>query len=151
MVRIKNRWLLVEFLPVDDGALVLSEKTIWAAVKQSVVHNFGDAGWGGIGVSLSVKYYSPTTHMCILKVGREYHNTAWGAVTLLTAIDGRRIVPHVVHVSGTIKHAQMAAVTHNRAVVARLRARANRSASYRDSYDDYLENSERDINALKDY
>ncbi|KAL1762243.1 hypothetical protein FB107DRAFT_268527 [Schizophyllum commune] len=77
MVRIKNRWLLVEFLPVDDGALVLSEKTIWAAVKQSVVHNFGDAGWGGIGVSLS--------------------------------------------------------------------------ASYRDSYDDYLDNSERDINALKDY
>ena len=51
----QNRWLLVEFLPVDDGALVLSEKTIWAAVKQSVVHNFGDAGWGGIGVSLSGK------------------------------------------------------------------------------------------------
>ena len=52
---VQNRWLLVEFLPVDDGALVLSEKTIWAAVKQSVVHNFGDAGWGGIGVSLSGK------------------------------------------------------------------------------------------------
>lgn len=150
MVRIKNRWLLVEFIPVDDSALALSEKSIWAAIKQSVVHNFGDAGWGGVGVSLSVKYYSPTTHMCIVKVGREYHNTAWGAVTLLNSIDGRRVVPHVVHVSGTIKHAQIAAVAHNRIVIARLRARANRPASYRDSYEDYLQTSERAITALQD-
>jgi ribonuclease P/MRP protein subunit POP5 len=64
MVRFKNRWLLVEFIPVQDGSISLSHqlrngsnqitgKDIWAALKQSVIHNFGDAGWGAVGYSLT--------------------------------------------------------------------------------------------------
>jgi ribonuclease P/MRP protein subunit POP5 len=88
-----------------------------------------------------VKYYSPTTNICIIRVGRDQHNIAWGAVTLLTAIDGTRYIPNVVHISGiltvpsflvlcsrhalgTIKHAQLAAIAHNREVIARYRAQS---------------------------
>lgn len=89
-----------------------------------------------------VKYCSPATNVCIIRVARDQHNIAWGALTLLTSIDGLRYIPNVVHVSGkyifyrrvlgctygvyigTIKHAQLAAIAHNREVVARYRALA---------------------------
>ncbi len=81
--------------------------------------------------------------MCIIRVARDPHKIAWASVPLMTTIDGRKYVPHVVHVSGaplnlvcfgpciadlghtgTIKQAQLAAIRHNREVVARYRARA---------------------------
>jgi ribonuclease P/MRP protein subunit POP5 len=85
-----------------------------------VLTNFGDTGWGAVGLSLTgefpaiswnrflyieedfllVKYYSPATSVCIIRVARDQHNLAWGALTLLTSIDGLRYIPNVVHVSG---------------------------------------------------
>ena len=61
----QNRWILVEFIPVvqDQGAQLgklpisngrpLDGKAIWAALKQSVLVNFGDTGWGAVGLSLT--------------------------------------------------------------------------------------------------
>ncbi|KAF8224085.1 hypothetical protein L208DRAFT_1369571 [Tricholoma matsutake] len=160
MVRLKNRWILVEFIPVPaEGAarydkqnvgIHLDGKHIWAALKDSVLHNFGDTGWGAVGHSLNVKYHSPTTNICIIRVARDQHKVAWGAVTLLTSIEGRRYIPNVIHVSGTIKHAQLAAITHNRDIIAGYRALARTPATYQDSYDTYLEKSTVEIEALQD-
>ncbi|EMD35806.1 hypothetical protein CERSUDRAFT_66255 [Gelatoporia subvermispora B] len=160
MVRFKNRWLLVEFIPCGDAPSShptpglnggdSSSKQIWAALKQSVITNFGDTGWGAVGTSLTVKYYSPRTNMCIIRVAREQHRIAWAALTLLSAIDGQRFLPHVVHVAGTIKQAQLAAIRHNREVVARYRAQARTPVAYQDSFDEYLAISEQEIEALQD-
>jgi len=135
----QNRWLLVEFLPctapgagpapsapggLNAGDGETSSKHIWAALKQSVLTHFGDTGWGAVGASLTVKYYSPRTNVCIIRVARDPCRIAWAGVTMLTAIDGRRYIPNVVHVSGTIKQAQLAAIEHNREVIARYRALA---------------------------
>ncbi|GLB44779.1 putative component of ribonuclease P, a protein complex that generates mature tRNA molecules by cleaving their 5'-ends [Lyophyllum shimeji] len=157
MVRFKNRWLLVELIPVGTQPQStaapthhLEGKHIWAAVRQSVLANFGDVGWGAVGLSLNVKYYSPTTNICIIRVARDHHRIAWGAVTLLSAIEGVRYIPNVVHVSGTIKHAQLAAIAHNREVIARYRALAKTPAAYQDSYETYLEKSTLEIEALQD-
>jgi ribonuclease P/MRP protein subunit POP5 len=89
-----------------------------------VLLNFGDAGWGAVGYSLTgtyrrpfyptpqalislnpVKYYSPTTNLCIIRIGREHVRTAWGAVTLLSSIEGRHVIPNVIHVSGSVLNA----------------------------------------------
>ncbi|TFK34567.1 hypothetical protein BDQ12DRAFT_726795 [Crucibulum laeve] len=157
MVRFKNRWLLVEFIPISQtntpikpGSSQLDGKIIWNALKQSVLSNFGDTGWGAVGLSLTVKYYSPMTNVCIIRVAREHHKIAWGALTMLTVIDGLRYIPNVVHLSGTIKHAQLAAIAHNREVVARYRTLAKTPAAYQDSYDTYLETSTQEIEALQD-
>ncbi|KAF8634155.1 hypothetical protein AX15_001054 [Amanita polypyramis BW_CC] len=99
---------------------------------------------------MSVKYFSPMTNICIIRVARDQHKVAWGAVTLLTAVEGQRVIPNVVHVSGTIRHAQLAAVKHNREVVARYRALAQTPAAYQDSLASYLETSTTEIEALKD-
>ncbi|CAA7267509.1 unnamed protein product [Cyclocybe aegerita] len=161
MVRFKNRWILVEFIPVVQGIAQLGKlptgngtkldgKIIWSALKQSVLANFGDTGWGAVGLSLTVKYFSPTTNICIIRVARDQHNIAWGALTLITSIDGARFIPNVIHVSGTIKHAQLAAITHNREVIARYRALAKTPVGYHDVYESFLDTSTREIEALQD-
>ncbi|KIK12200.1 hypothetical protein PISMIDRAFT_461679 [Pisolithus microcarpus 441] len=127
MVRFKNRWFLVEFITVSSELSQqppLDNKQIYSALRQSIISNFGDTGWGAVGMSLTVKYFSPTTNICIIRVARDQHKLAWGAITLLTTVNGVRIIPHVVHVSGTIKHTQLAAIKHNREVISRFRARA---------------------------
>jgi ribonuclease P/MRP protein subunit POP5 len=62
MVRFKNRWLLVEFIPCENQQPFIARlgtgtnfngKQIWNALKQSVLANFGDAGWGAVGYSLN--------------------------------------------------------------------------------------------------
>ena len=40
------------------------------------------------------------TNVCIIRVAREQHKVAWGAVTLMSMVDRQRVVPNVVHVSG---------------------------------------------------
>ncbi|KAF8333848.1 hypothetical protein F5887DRAFT_652202 [Amanita rubescens] len=159
MVRFKNRWLLVEFLPVLNNDKVsiskpttLDGKKVYNALKHSIIYNFGDTGWGAVGLSMSVKYFSPMTNVCIIRVAREQHKVAWGAVTLLSTVDGQKVVPNVVHVSGTIRHAQLAAIKHNREVVARYRAMAQMPGGFgRDSQlESYLETSTTEIEALRD-
>jgi len=159
MVRFKNRWLLVEFIDISAADVSkpgpldirsLDGKQIYNALRDSVMTNFGDTGCGAVGMSLTVKYFSPITNLCIIRVARDHHRIAWGAVTLLTVIDDVRVIPHVVHVSGTIKHAQLSAIAHNREVIARFRAKVNIPTLYQDSYEDYLAQSTREIEALQD-
>ncbi|KAF5342548.1 hypothetical protein D9611_001224 [Ephemerocybe angulata] len=168
MVRFKNRWLLVELIPLPQTHTTspvtssisrprtpannnnLDGKTIWAALRQSVLTHFGDVGWGAVAPSLTIKYFSPTTSVAIIRVSREHHKIAWAALTLLSSIDGVRYIPHVVHLSGTIKHAQLAAIEHNRVVIARFRALSKSAPGTRDSYDAFLEKSGLEIEALQD-
>jgi len=60
----QNRWILVEFIPIAQGTAQLGKSTtgsansidgkkIWSALKQSVLDNFGDTGWGAVGLSLT--------------------------------------------------------------------------------------------------
>ncbi|KAJ7879002.1 hypothetical protein B0H14DRAFT_3082963 [Mycena olivaceomarginata] len=151
MVRFKNRWLLVELIPAPNpnpnpSPTRLDGQKIWAALRQSILSNFGDVGWGSVGLSITVKYYSPTTNICIIRVARDHHKIAWGALTLMTAVEGTRYIPNVIHLSGTIKHVQLAAVAHNREVIARFRAQAKTP----NSYEDYLRTSNMEIEALQD-
>lgn len=127
-------------------------KQLYSAVRQSVISNFGDTGWGTVGMSLTIKYFSPTTNICIVRVARDQHKLAWGAITLLTSVSGVRIIPNVVHVSGTIKHTQLAAIKHNREIISRFRARAKNPAAYhaQDSYEPYLVQSTREIEVLQE-
>jgi len=148
MVRFKNRWLLLEFIPCTSPSSALSSKQIYNALRDSIIENFGDAGWGAVGGSLTIKYFSPMTRICIIRVARDHHAVAWGAATLMRALAGSPVIPHVIHLSGTLKKAQLATIRHNRTVIARMRANAAAHAS--DAYDVYLSKSTKEIESLKD-
>jgi RNase P/RNase MRP subunit POP5 len=157
----QNRWLLIEFIPAASLSPpsstsvstpghshiqpittlppdAISGKDVFNALKQSVLSNFGDVGWGEVGASLAgeifsfplpspppvsrsfpflcvltlnkVKYFSPMTNLCIVRVARgTATNTTWAALALLDRVggggggsspDGHKVVPHVIHVSG---------------------------------------------------
>lgn len=73
----KNRWLLVEFIDtstVDASAgkeplssRSLDGRLIYNALRDSVVSNFGDTGWGAVGMSLTGAYTLHNTSAFHLK------------------------------------------------------------------------------------
>ena len=55
----------------------------------------------------AVKYFSPTIHLCIIRIARgNAARTTWAALVLLDRIGnnegGSKVVPHVIHVSGAL-------------------------------------------------
>ncbi|QRV74954.1 ribonuclease P/MRP protein subunit POP5 [Ceratobasidium sp. AG-Ba] len=66
----------------------------------------------------------------------------------MRSLGGSPIIPHVIHLSGTLKKAQLATIKHNRTIVARMRA--NAAAHTSDAYDVYLTKSTKEIEGLKD-
>ena len=48
-----HRWLLVEFIAAVNPTHPLDAKSIHNALKQSILANFGDSGWGAVGFSLT--------------------------------------------------------------------------------------------------
>ncbi|THU75851.1 hypothetical protein K435DRAFT_787467 [Dendrothele bispora CBS 962.96] len=70
----------------------------------------------------------------------------WNILKELDVLIPRR----VVHVTGTIKHAQLAAIEHNRVVARHYRALANAPPAYKDSYEVHLGTSTNEIESLRD-
>jgi len=91
-----------------------------------------------------VKYFSPITNVCIVRVARDHHRIAWGAVTLLTSLGAKRCIPQVIRVSGTIKKVQLAAIKHDREVIAKMKSMRA------DAFSQHLEASQKEIEALQD-
>jgi len=60
---IKNRWLLLEFVDTSTANVSaakgppntqsLDGSLIYNALRDSIVTNFGDTGWGAVGMSLT--------------------------------------------------------------------------------------------------
>lgn len=49
----------------------------------------------------TVKYFSPTTQICVVRVARDHHTIVWGAITLLRVLGSVTVISHVIHLSGT--------------------------------------------------
>ena len=114
-------------------------KGIYKAVRGMVQDVFGDEGWGRISSSFRSKssfpvrhgdgeliiviYHSPLTSMTLIRIARPHIRILHAAITLLTTIDGRAVLPRVVGVSGTVKKAQGRIMVYHRAVIAQMLAR----------------------------
>jgi hypothetical protein len=48
-------------LPSVGGSSGLDGKTIWAALKQTILSNFGDTGWGAVALSLTGELFPSMT------------------------------------------------------------------------------------------
>ncbi|BGP52100.1 RNA-binding protein pop5 [Rhodotorula kratochvilovae] len=145
MVRFKHRYLLVSLVfpaalspstPDADAPFEppqLTEGSLITLLRDSLAVNSGDLGAGEVGGTFSIKYLSPSTSTLILRVSREHHRTLWAALTLLRKVGGVECVVRVVHVSGTIRKTQHAAIQHDRAeiLLSASRARARRRAGLR--------------------
>ncbi|KAM0790545.1 hypothetical protein ACM66B_003413 [Microbotryomycetes sp. NB124-2] len=174
MVRFKHRYLLVELLfPAvieheheldlkqqqqgDDQDVMeapavpvvgfLNESAIVQTLRDSLAVNFGDVGAGEVGGTFSIKYFSQTTHMAIIRVSRQHFRTLWAALTLLRALQGQPVIARVVHVGGTIRKTQHAAIALDRQ---KILERASRTQTVdKDVIETRLLESEKRLQALE--
>ncbi|TVY43438.1 Ribonuclease P/MRP protein subunit [Lachnellula occidentalis] len=154
MVRIKNRYLLVNILypELEKGAPkieipdvisfnqpttnALNAQTLLRAIRAGVAELFGDYGSGAIASSLAngeaanqppVKYLSPATSTFILRVSRDHYRIAWAALSFMNSVpvkNGKNCVFRVVRVSGTIRKAEEEAIRRAKEIVVRARREA---------------------------
>lgn len=131
MVRIKNRYLLVNILypelvkktetvTIPDVAVIhqptsdsLTPQALLKGLKSQVSCLFGDYGVGAIADNLSVKYLSNATSTFILRVSRAHFKIVWAALTIMNVVpvkDGKRCIFRVIRVSGTIRKAEEEAI-----------------------------------------
>jgi ribonuclease P/MRP protein subunit POP5 len=130
MVRIKERYLLVNILypsaigtkpDVPDVVVInqpttdkLTAQALLRGIRDEVSNLFGDYGAGSMeGGGLSVKYLSAATSTFILRITRAHYRLLWTALTMMDHVpvhNGKPCTFRVVHVSGTIRKAEEAAI-----------------------------------------
>jgi len=129
MVRVKNRYLVVNFLypeplaksksqqhqlpdvvqmhsPTPDA---LKQGIIIRMIRDGVEDLFGDYGSGMVSSGLKVNYYSPSTSTAIIRCPRDHYEMVWAALTYMTHLPKPIDIPvvvRVVRVSGTIRKAE---------------------------------------------
>jgi len=119
MVRFKNRYQLCELVWVDGHVdESLNSSALYTAVREVLIAMFGDWGYASVLTSFQVKYWNYHTNLCIVRSARDHYRMVWTAMTFATRIKGRAVTFRSLHVSGTIRSCQQAAIRHTRAVLA---------------------------------
>ncbi|KAF7947800.1 hypothetical protein EAE96_008879 [Botrytis aclada] len=143
MVRIKNRYLLVNILYPEleknpgskeklPDVVVFNQPTVDAltsrallrGIQLEVANLFGDYGSGAIADSIAVKYLSSATSTFILRVSRAHYRIVWATLSLMNSLpikNGRNCVFRVVRVSGTIRKAEEEAIRRAREMILKAR------------------------------
>ncbi|THV49163.1 hypothetical protein BGAL_0208g00140 [Botrytis galanthina] len=143
MVRIKNRYLLVNILYPElekntgskeklPDVVVFNQPTVDAltsrallrGIQLEVANLFGDYGSGAIADSIAVKYLSSATSTFILRVSRAHYRIVWAALSLMNSLpikNGKNCVFRVVRVSGTIRKAEEEAIRRAREMILKAR------------------------------
>lgn len=144
MVRLKHRYILFDVLypPSKDpqtksqhllfesfsGAptqlqasspALVSDKAISRVLKRVVEDHYGEVG-GAVALLILVKYFSNRTLSGIVRCSRTDFKKVVAALALVTRVDSYNVVMRSVHVSGTIKKCEQAAIRRNRATIAEL-------------------------------
>lgn len=124
MVRFKNRYLLIEALPVDDHHRLtdyapstcpsLTSNNLATHLRTTLTTNFGLLPAALTSHSLSVKYCNAATGTAIVRAPRDLLGWVAASVCLMGAPEGGRgkWIWRVVRVAGTIRGAQKAAMHH---------------------------------------
>lgn len=131
MVRFKNRYLLVQLDTIDAAKGIVDYRpaephptasSVASVLRTTIGTNFGQYGTGVCSQSLSVKFVNGSTGLLIVRAAREHASLVAAALALS---GGERLLYRVVHVAGTIRAAQRAAMrlttTHFERALARIK------------------------------
>ncbi|KAF2248614.1 hypothetical protein BU26DRAFT_426000 [Trematosphaeria pertusa] len=143
MVRVKNRYLVVNFLyPASSTASKSGDATpellqfhaptpdafhtgiLLRVVREGVAELFGDYGTSMAGAGLKVNYWSPATSTAIIRCPREHYEMIWAALTFITKLPKPVDIPvivQVVRVSGTIRKAEEEVIRRAKQIICRVK------------------------------
>lgn len=117
MVRFKTRYLLLEVRLDHDPSSrppALEPATIYHAIKSSVALNFGDEGSARVARTLHVKYFCPTTGLCVVRAGRDDADMVRHSMFFMSSIKRCPASLHTLRVAGSTRTMRRAAVLQHR-------------------------------------
>jgi len=107
----------------------LQSITLQHALREALRDNFGDLVAGRTMQSLQVRYLNSLTNTAIVRVARDDHRALGATLCFLTALRARPCILRTVHVGGTIRCCQKAAVRLQRKRMDELRAQLAAAAA----------------------
>ncbi|XP_029999973.1 ribonuclease P/MRP protein subunit POP5 [Sphaeramia orbicularis] len=118
MVRIKSRHLLCEINVTDRNCLLLlDDRAVLAAVKDTVLRMHGDYGAARCSIGFSVKYLNAHTGIVFLRFPKNCYKLLWSALPFITSIESRghkiSCFFNCLHVGGTIRTCQKFLIRYN--------------------------------------
>lgn len=132
----------------DKCPIGLDPKTITQVIRRNILNNFGDDGLSSVNNSLNVKYFSPKTRICIIRVARNYKDILHSTLTLMTNIHNTQVCIRVIRVSGTIKKIQECAISYDRQLM--VQYAHNKSKKEEDNeVNEYLIRNKKDIESIE--
>ena len=114
-MRFKSRYILCE-LKFADGTINESFNAgyIFRILQTLVEVQAGDWGMGCTQQSFSVKYYNALTGLLLIRASRDHYRLVCECLPFLTNVKNRPCSLTRLHVGGTIRSCQKAALVHNR-------------------------------------
>lgn len=107
-MRAKYRFIIcqVDFSlqDVEDTSLFLGGLTVvdvLNAIRSSVVSNYGDLLWGNVAPTLSVRWYCPTTRLCVIRIPLMFAEKCHASVAMVHQIKSQRCRINTIFVSGS--------------------------------------------------
>lgn len=105
MVRVKRRYLTIQFLPHDNRIkrIDASERDVAHLLKDAIHHMHGDFGLGSVQKSLQVKKFSPETGVAVVSVQRGQHELLTSAIPFVRKFKDMNCSLQLIYLSGTIR------------------------------------------------
>ncbi|KAI3652170.1 hypothetical protein MP228_003473 [Amoeboaphelidium protococcarum] len=117
MVRVQSRYFLIKFQQQQQqqssgNSTLKSQGQVYELIQQAMLREFGERGVILFLSRSGVKYYNPTTRLCIFRVARET------AKYLRQCFSNQlSYVLSIVHVSGCIRRVQVKILDLNKALL----------------------------------
>ncbi|KAI3631813.1 hypothetical protein MIR68_010286 [Amoeboaphelidium protococcarum] len=116
MVRVQSRYFLIKFQQQQQqssgNSTLKSQGQVYELIQQAMLSEFGERGVILFLSRSGVKYYNPTTRLCIFRVARE------SAQYLRQCLSNQLSdVLNIVHVSGCIRRVQVTILDLNKALL----------------------------------
>mmetsp|Transcript_25995 Transcript_25995/g.65982 ORF Transcript_25995/g.65982 Transcript_25995/m.65982 type:complete len:146 (-) Transcript_25995:4104-4541(-) len=124
MVRFKNRYLLLQLEASSDPQVYsectkgLNARSMNDLFKRSVQSCFGEVGIGKVMGSLQTKFFSAHTGLLIVRTSRDQTEMVSAAIAAITIVNKHKARFTRLHLAGTIRSCQRAAIKHSRALLA---------------------------------
>uniref|UniRef100_L7M695 Ribonuclease P/MRP protein subunit POP5 n=1 Tax=Rhipicephalus pulchellus TaxID=72859 RepID=L7M695_RHIPC len=108
MVRLKHRYVLVEILWKDwqnprVHQLPVTEKDIYACVRNAVHFLHGNFGLGVTKFNIAIKFFNPHTRVFLLRTRRGAHTLTLSALPFVKKIKDEAVTLRVLRLTGTIR------------------------------------------------
>lgn len=101
--------------------LSLQSYQLLVSLREAIQFHFGDLVLGRLNQSLGVRYLNTLTNLAIIRCARADHRAVGATLSFVTSLRNRGVIFKTIHLAGTIRSCQKAAVKLQRRRMGELR------------------------------